>query len=378
MDIKLLEESTKEEVLKGYSEDEGGFKCLLCGEYFTKGEIYEFNDRLYDAHKMVQLHIEHVHESVLSSLLKLTSNDVGISELQLGLLSLFAGGLSDKQISEHLGVASSTIRNHRYKLREKEKQAKIFLAIMELLEEKQAKLGKSMKSKVVKNESKVSNSYIKINDKNSGNTNEADKKTSINNDKENIEEDIQEDIKGISKISDEVINNRKNSEQVLRDKESSSNSNRMENYKVIKSSTNKGIGSNKINTNNKCKSKEANSDIKVIRDRSILGDNGLESEYLYVDNRDSMISEQDRKTILAMHVNEFGRLKTYPTTPEAQKVILEYVIKSFNRGEKYIDSQVNVILMSIYVDYNVLKKELIDQGFLSRSEKGGIYWVKGA
>ena len=54
------------------------------------------------------------------------------------------------------------------------------------------------------------------------------------------------------------------------------------------------------------------------------------------------------------------------------------MIQNFIKGKKYVDSEVNVILMSIYVDYKVLKRELIEQGFLSRSDKGGIYWVKGA
>ena len=44
-----------------------------------------------------------------------------------------ASGLTDKEIALKLGVAQSTIRNHRFKLREKEKQSRLFLAIMELL-----------------------------------------------------------------------------------------------------------------------------------------------------------------------------------------------------------------------------------------------------
>jgi hypothetical protein len=57
----------------------------------------------------------------------------GISSVQKELIKLIAVGLSDKEIAERLGVAQSTIRNHRYKLREKEKQAKLFLAMMDLL-----------------------------------------------------------------------------------------------------------------------------------------------------------------------------------------------------------------------------------------------------
>jgi len=45
-------------------------------------------------------------------------------------------GLSDNETAKELGTGStSTIRNHRFTLREKQKQAKVFLAIMELLGE---------------------------------------------------------------------------------------------------------------------------------------------------------------------------------------------------------------------------------------------------
>ena len=58
---------------------------------------------------------------------------IGISEVQKDVIELIAQGLSDKEIAQKLGVANSTIRNHRYKLREKEKQAKLLLTMMELL-----------------------------------------------------------------------------------------------------------------------------------------------------------------------------------------------------------------------------------------------------
>ena len=55
---------------------------------------------------------------------------IGISEVQKAVIELIAQGLSDKEIAQKLGVANSTIRNHRYKLREKEKQAKLFLTMI--------------------------------------------------------------------------------------------------------------------------------------------------------------------------------------------------------------------------------------------------------
>ena len=54
----------------------------------------------------------------------------GISEVQRQILKLIIAGKTDKEISNEVGIAPSTVRNHRFKLREKEKQAKLFLALL--------------------------------------------------------------------------------------------------------------------------------------------------------------------------------------------------------------------------------------------------------
>lgn len=124
-----------DEIKNGYIEDNNKVRCLICGEDFIKGKIYSINDEFYDSKKSVEIHIEKNHKSMLNYLLNMNSNFTGISDVQKELITMFSKKLSDKEISEKLGIATSTIRNHRYKLREKEKQARIFLAIMELLTE---------------------------------------------------------------------------------------------------------------------------------------------------------------------------------------------------------------------------------------------------
>ena len=122
-----------DEIKKGYTEDKEYICCVICGKKFTKGKIYKINDDFYDAEKSAKLHINDKHNSMLDYLLNMNSTFTGISEVQKSVIELIAKGLSDKQIAERLGVANSTIRNHRYKLREREKQAKLFLAMMDLL-----------------------------------------------------------------------------------------------------------------------------------------------------------------------------------------------------------------------------------------------------
>src|SRR5688500_6099631 len=61
----------------------------------------------------------------------------GLTDHQKSLLRLFYQGKSDKEVQEELGLgSSSTIRHHRFALKEKERQAKSFVAMMELLKEK--------------------------------------------------------------------------------------------------------------------------------------------------------------------------------------------------------------------------------------------------
>ncbi|MPQ44934.1 DUF2087 domain-containing protein [Clostridium tarantellae] len=130
---ELFWNSSINEMKNGYIEEKEVFKCLICGEEFIKGKIYNINSELYEAKKAVQLHIKEKHISILTYLLNMNPSFTGISEVQKEVVTLISKGLSDKEIAKKLGVAQSTIRNHRYKLREKEKQSKIFLAMMELL-----------------------------------------------------------------------------------------------------------------------------------------------------------------------------------------------------------------------------------------------------
>lgn len=135
MDIEagLFEDYSIDEIKQGFFEDKKGYTCLICGERFEKDEIYSFSGRLYEGKKAIKLHIQYKHHSIKEILLGMNANDMGISELQLQLLNFFSDGLSDKEIAEHMNVANSTIRNHRYKLRERERQNKLFISLMELL-----------------------------------------------------------------------------------------------------------------------------------------------------------------------------------------------------------------------------------------------------
>lgn len=123
-----------EEIVQGYTETEDFCTCVFCGESFELGRIYPVDERLYDAYGAVKRHVREVHVSAVDYLLERGPELTGISEIQCRILKHMAAGQSDKDISASLGIAQSTVRNHRFKLREKEKQSRMFLALMKSLE----------------------------------------------------------------------------------------------------------------------------------------------------------------------------------------------------------------------------------------------------
>ncbi|WP_308638219.1 DUF2087 domain-containing protein [Paenibacillus silvisoli] len=118
-----------------YHRDTDSYYCLVCGEQFEEGIIYPIKEKLMEAHKAVAHHIGSAHGSMLQYLLELDKKATGLTDLQKQLIGAFASGMSDADTIKLTGGGSaSTIRNHRFALKEKAKQAKLYLAIMELMD----------------------------------------------------------------------------------------------------------------------------------------------------------------------------------------------------------------------------------------------------
>jgi len=118
-----------DEIIQGYvyQKETSEFTCLFCGKAFSKGVIYQAEDLLLEAEKAMQQHLKQQHESVFLTLLNLDKKYTGLSENQK------YQGMPDKDIQKNVkGGSLSTIRNYRFFLNEKEKQARVFLAIMHL------------------------------------------------------------------------------------------------------------------------------------------------------------------------------------------------------------------------------------------------------
>ncbi|PEJ59554.1 MULTISPECIES: DUF2087 domain-containing protein [unclassified Bacillus (in: firmicutes)] len=237
------------ELKQGYSEEKDHYSCLLCSEKIEKGIVYQDSGVLYEAEKFMKIHIERNHNSVFDYLIKLDKKLTGLTEHQNHLLSLFYQGKSDADIQKETGIGSaSTIRNHRFVLKEKERQAKLFLVLMELLKEK---------------------------DQHAPNFLPLHKTAKMVDDRYNITEDEKE--KSLKKYFPEGVD---------------------------------------------------------------------------------------------------GPLTKFPLKEKQKLVVLREIAKRFSPNKSYTEKEINAVLTAIYHDYVILRRYLIEYGFIDRKADGSSYWLK--
>jgi len=137
MDTSIFWNTTIHELKQGYQIKEDTYACLLCEETFQQGVIYTINNTLLEAKKAIETHISTIHPNVFEFYLNFGRVYTGLSDGQTELAKLFYKGYSDKEIAKITDANSiSTIRNQRFAIREKYKQAKILVTLVELMEER--------------------------------------------------------------------------------------------------------------------------------------------------------------------------------------------------------------------------------------------------
>ena len=149
MDGALFWNSSTEDLKRGYKVDgqQGQYICLLCGKVFERGVIYPFKGKFFDAQKAMEAHMKGQHPPMFEFYLNMGRTYTGLSSGQTELARLFYQGHSDKEVAAMTGAGSvSTIRNQRFAIREKYKQAKVLVALTELLEEQLGQLKQDRKA----------------------------------------------------------------------------------------------------------------------------------------------------------------------------------------------------------------------------------------
>lgn len=125
-----------EDLQKGYATKQNGYQCIFCDKTFYIGEVYHIDDRYFDAETATKIHVQEAHGGVFHQLLSMSKKDNTLTEIQKQFITLMYDEVSDKEIAIESGTAINTVRNQRFVLKEKAYQAKIFLAIYNLLNQK--------------------------------------------------------------------------------------------------------------------------------------------------------------------------------------------------------------------------------------------------
>ena len=79
--------------------------------------------------------------------------------------------------------------------------------------------------------------------------------------------------------------------------------------------------------------------------------------------------------VLSNFLDVDGRLHTIPTKHAKLLVVLDFLAQSFEPGVRYPEAQVNEILTEFHPDYAALRRYLVENGFLDRSDN--VYWRSG-
>jgi len=132
-----LSTSALTDLERGYrwNDETSQFCCLFCPSTFELGVVFNDDDTLRDAEHAMRHHVEKVHGGAFDALLALGKPAHGLSPVQEQVVELSFRGMSDREIAASLGGRSaSTVRNHRFQLRKRHREARVFVALMELLE----------------------------------------------------------------------------------------------------------------------------------------------------------------------------------------------------------------------------------------------------
>lgn len=65
---------------------------------------------------------------------------------------------------------------------------------------------------------------------------------------------------------------------------------------------------------------------------------------------------------------EYGKLKSIPGQRKKEKIVLEEIAKSFKKGKKYTEKEINLIIADFNDDFCTIRRDMISEGILTRKD----------
>ncbi len=84
---------------------------------------------------------------------------------------------------------------------------------------------------------------------------------------------------------------------------------------------------------------------------------------------------KDADKVLRAFLDADGRIIRMPAKHSKRLVVLDHVAQVFEPGVLYPELEVNAMLRAFHDDYAMLRRYLVDQGFMARDK--GVYWRIG-
>lgn len=74
-------------------------------------------------------------------------------------------------------------------------------------------------------------------------------------------------------------------------------------------------------------------------------------------------------------LNDLAQVERWPTKPAEKTAVIEYLAAKFQSGQSYNETQINLLLKTwhTFEDWALLRRELVDRGFLTREPNGSSY-----
>lgn len=100
----------------------------------------------------------------------------------------------------------------------------------------------------------------------------------------------------------------------------------------------------------------------------------IHSHATMVDER-YLITEKENQQIVKSAFTSLSplKLKAFPSREKKKIVVLRIIAQQFEQGKTYTENEINELLRSIFDDHAVLRRYLVDYGFMYRTPDGKEY-----